>query len=918
LGGFPAGLPGPTDPATILPVPPFLSERTRNRVLTRWAHAITARPWLTIGISVFLAVASLIYTATELDFKADRSDLINPSLPWQQRYAEFKRAFPRWDDAIVVVDRVDVPDETLNEFLAELTEAVDAEPALGSLTAGFPTEAAPPGLILSRPFEEIRETVRELMRLQPVLAAPSPAHLLQPTLLAPSLPEAEKRGLETLLVSLAAAGRGQQAHVFDQPPETQRFTTESGRFALAFVPLVPPTAQSVADDYSLVASKVATLRGVVDGLLREERFAALDAGVTGVPVIEADESTLSMRDATVASILALALIALLLIVVYRGFVVPLFALLALLIGVAWSFGWTTLAVGHLQLLSVVFAIILLGLGVDAAIHLIARLELVHPDHDHMPAAVASAFRGVGPGILTGALSTAAAFGAAALTDFAGVAEMGIIAAGGVILTTIAVLSIFPALLEVLPRPERRLRAPSGGANRTFGRGLFNFVDRRPRPTILVWLVVLAGFGFLVTKVRYDPDLLALLPESVESVRWENALEEADERSVWHAVVVAETEGEARRLAENLRALPEVASVGGAAALFPSDVAQKRALLESLPDPQMLVSGDRSASPPLQQTAASIANRFETSDPALAAAAERVAMLTEAEAARAMSVYQGDRAVLARRVEALRTAMPPEPGELPRALQQQWVGAEGRLLLRVYPEVPEGVEAASVLAPKRLTPFATAVLREAPTATGPAIQIYESTRLITRAYLQAAGLALIAIFVILVIDFRSLWDALCALAPVFAALVLLLGLLPTLGISLNFANTIVMPLILGIGVDAGVHAVHRWRQQPYGLPAGLAGGSGRAITLTALTTAIGFACMMIAEHRGVRSLGLVMTLGLALVWIGAVLLLPAILRLRTAPQPAQTVEDRVLEHLAERDDAPHERVPRPAAKTEAGA
>ncbi len=883
-------------------MPPFLSDRTRNRALTRWASVVTAHPRLTIALSVFLALASLGLTIGGLEFKADRSDLINPNLPWQQRYAEFKRAFPRWDDAIVVVDRGEASEETLTNFLTALERAIDDTPDLGAFSAGFPTESAPAGLILSQPIDQIRAIVGELNRLRPVLAAPTPADLLRAATLAPALPEPERRGLETLLADLTGAGRGERAHVLEQPPVVQRFTTDSGRLALAFVSLTPPTMEDAAIGYAVVASRVAALRALVRGLLSEERFRALDAGVTGVSVIEADESTLSMRDAAIASALALTLIALMLIAIYRGVRVPLLALIALLIGVAWSFGWTTLAVGHLQLLSVVFAIILLGLGVDAAIHLIARLELVHPDHDHLAAAVASAFRGVGPGILTGALSTAAAFAATAFTDFAGVAEMGVIAAGGVILTTIAVLSCFPAFLETMPHPERSLRAPSGGAARPFARGIFNFIDRRPVRTLAIWLITLGVFGWLATGVRYDPDLLALLPDSVESVRWERVLERADERTVWHAVVVAQSECEAQRLTENLRALPEVASVGAAGALFPARLEEKRALLESLPDPDAVVPGARSASPPLQQIADSIANRFAERDAALASAAERVATLSEAEAARARRVYERDRAALADRVRALREAQPPEVSELPSALREQWVSEGGALLLRVYPEAPAGRGGAGALAPERLKPFASAVLRAAPAATGPAMQIYEATHLITRAYLQAAGLALMAIFVILVVDFRSVWDALSALAPVFAALVLLLGLLPTLGMSLNFANTIVMPLMLGIGVDTGVHAVHRWRQQPYDRPAGLAGGSGRAITLTVATTAIGFACMMIAEHRGVRSLGVVMTLGLALVWVGAVLMLPAILRLRTAPSAAQTAEteERLLEHTGERD------------------
>ena len=187
--------------------------------------------------------------------------------------------------------------------------------------------------------------------------------------------------------------------------------------------------------------------------MQQDRFAPLEAGVTGVPALESDETAQSTEDATFASVLSLSLIALLMMVVYRRVEVPLFAVGALLLGVAASFGWVTLAVGHLQVLSVVFAIVLLGLGIDTAIHFIARLELLHADHDHMGAALVRTFRGVGPGVVTGALTTAAAFGATSFTDFTGVAEMGVIASGGVIICTLFIMALFPALMVLVPSPR---------------------------------------------------------------------------------------------------------------------------------------------------------------------------------------------------------------------------------------------------------------------------------------------------------------------------------------------------------------------------------------------------------------------------------------------------------------------------------
>jgi len=165
------------------------------------------------------------------------------------------------------------------------------------------------------------------------------------------------------------------------------------------------------------------------------------------------------------------------------------------------------------------------------------------------------------------------------------------------------------------------------------------------------------------------------------------------------------------------------------------------------------------------------------------------------------------------------------------------------------------------------------------ALGPPVQIYESSQLIQREYFRAAIYALVAILFVLLIDFRSLVDALCALLPVGVGFLGMFAMMGLVGMPINFANIIVMPLIFGIGVDAGVHMVHRWKIEPFGEPAGLSGGTGRGITVTMITTCIGFGCMLIAEHRGIRSLGFVMVVGLAVTLLACWMVLPAILRMR---------------------------------------
>ncbi len=848
-------------------------EHRRDRLLTGWARFVAHHPILTLVACVLLAAGSAWYAATNLGFMADRSDLINPDLPWQQRYTEYKRLFPRWDDATVVIDTSgDVNGPQITGFIDALAARLRDDRRFTDVVAGFPTMEAPVGLLLSEPLERVESVARDLERAGPVLASPSLGHLLGLSALgARAMSDADRDELRALLQRIADAGESTRHSVLADIPDTQRFVTPSGQLAFLFASLADDETKGST---SIVAHgrQVRALRNHIRDLRAQPEFADVEAGVTGVPVLESDETRQSMSDSTRASALGMALIALLAVCVYRGVAVPIAILFSLLLGLCCSFAWATLSVGHLQVLSIVFMIILVGLGSDMAVHLISRLEVVHPDHAHMAPAIEDAFRSAGPGILTGTLTTAAAFGATGFTNFAGVAELGVIAAGGILVCTLISLSAFPAILMLLPRPERSLRGREGGVSRPYMRGRFNWVDTRAPIVVGAWALLLLSAGYGATHVRYDTDLLKMLPDNVESVVWERRLAADDERSAWHAILIARTPSEAQRLTEELRALPEVAEVGGAGMLFPADLAAKQAALRAIPEPT-LADGDIID---FRAAAASLASSFDTQP--LGEVAERVASMSDDQAQRAEMLYQRDRTDLAMRTSVVRNAAPATPDDLPPALREQFIGTDGSLLLRIYPRASDtGV---SVLDASRLAPFVNAVYSVAPGATGPTVQIHESARVIKSANVVAAGLAAAAILILLMFDFRRLSDVLCAVAPVLAAIVALLGLMGAADLHLNFANTIVAPLLLGLGVTAGVHAVHRWRQQPQDRPAGLAGGAGRAITMTLATTTIGFACMMTAEHRGIRSLGFVMTAGLVLTWAATVLLLPAVLRLRT--------------------------------------
>jgi hypothetical protein len=293
----------------------------------------------------------------------------------------------------------------------------------------------------------------------------------------------------------------------------------------------------------------------------------------------------------------------------------------------------------------------------------------------------------------------------------------------------------------------------------------------------------------------------------------------------------------------------------------------------------LVLRSRGAPPDIQARLQAMARRLGT---AIAAGRARPGDDAALAWERLNSAFIAAREELSRWLGAALAPGPPSAEDLPPALRDQWVGRDGSWLLMVFPA--HDAAGRSVLDPERLESFITAVRAVAGEATlGPPVQIHESSRVIVRAYTLAACYALGVILILLLLDFRSLADAVSCVAPVTLGFIGAFGVMGLAGLSLNFANLIVMPLIFGIGVDASVNIVHRWRQEPYGRPAGLSGGTGRGITLALLTTMIGFGCLIISDHRGIRSLGIVMLVGLAVTLLSCYTVLPALLRLRTAPQ-----------------------------------
>jgi hopanoid biosynthesis associated RND transporter like protein HpnN len=603
-------------------------------------------------------------------------------------------------------------------------------------------------------------------------------------------------------------------------------------------------------------------------------------GLTGLPVMEDDEMRSSQQSMVWASGLSLAAVALVIIAGFGGIRHALMANGVLMIGMAWAFGWATLSVGHLNILSVTFTVTMIGVGIDYGTYYIGRYLELRRAGRACDVALLETSGSVGPGILTGAITTAVAFFCAALTSFVGVAELGMIAGGGILLCCAAELLVLPAVVALVDRGRLGSRIPEPVPVHAWLAPLM----RHPR---FVALAAMAGTMALaggLHELDYDHNLLNLQADGLESVAVEKKLLEECDQSVWYALSIADSREELLARKEQLKALPSVERVDEIASLLPVDEDLKRPIIErirgrlaALPErpPEIPVDRLDALGETLGWAQGEAAKRPGGLRTAwhLERAREALRRMGPEDCYRTLTAFQqraaGD---LLTRLHALSGVADPEPpqlADLPPSLVERFVGSSGRHLLKIYGR-------GDIWNFQALERFVKDVRAVDPRATGNPLQAYEASLEMKRSYEQAALYSLIVILAVLWLDFRSIAHALLAALPLALGMAQTLGLMGLVGIDLNPANLIGIPLILGIAVDYGVHIVHDALERPG--PYRISASTANSVLVDALTTILGFGALMVASHKGLESLGRVLTLGVTTCTITSLVLLPAILSL----------------------------------------
>ena len=885
-----------TDPKNIL-----------DRFFSKIEHFAYTHSFSVIVVSLVLAVLSLWVTAEKLTFKTGRGDLVARDLPYVQRHEMFRQEFDDFDGMIVVVEGND-PDQKKN-FVEVLAAKLKSQPNVFSDvfykidTSYFKDKALL--FLKQKELADLFQKIKDRQQfLDDVNFSPGLDQLLRSinseissgmvdTLLSDFIgtDNAEKDDsadlglLISLLKQMAVHLNGEAPY---QSPWATFFTGNeeslkeqgyliSGKNDLMFVLVTPHEDETSFTGYK---DSIETVRKLVDDTLQQ--FPQVKVGITGEDVIASDEMMLTQVDVKKATLIALAGVSLLFILAFRGVAKPLMAVFCLVIALCWSIGFTTVTVGHLNILSVVFTTILIGLGIDFGIHILERYKEERIAGGDIPSSLQKTVEGTGRGNFAGAITTALAFGAMTLTDFVGVAELGWIAAWGILFCMLAMLLLLPALLAV----EEKFRKTDYN-NITPSVEKKKWVEGFFRHYYIIIFVCLFLVGLSMLSLRnlaFDYNLLNLQAKNTEAVAYEMKIMQNANRSTWSAAMLADTMEEAQQKLEMAKGLSTVGEVQSILSLVPANQLEKLKFLKENSSTLSNLQVEEDDPPVFLKSIARTLKkmRFKLQDKKEAGVwvqrvADELAKTDSRVAQERLSAfstllfadYRG-------KIADLRKNANPSPvkiDELPDEMRKRFISNKGRFLISIFPSV-------DFWDIDQREQFLAQLRKVDPDVVGNAVHMFESSRLMKEGYVNGGIYAMAAIVIFVFFTFKNFKTTLFIFLPVVVGSLWTIGIMDLVGVRFNLANLVILPLILGIGVVNGIHIIHRYREEPDKSIPVLSKSTGQAVILSSLTTMIGFGSMMVADHQGIFSLGLVLTIGVGSCLVASITIVPAILKLST--------------------------------------
>lgn len=861
-----------------------------QRLLGAWVLLIQHNAVAVLVVGALLTLVTFYYSAANFKINTDIHGMMSDKLPYRELYKEFSKAFPQQSDTIVVVidglttEQAQGARKAIAEQLRK-KKAIFADVYEPGAGAFFQKNG-----LLYLNTEELERLGDRLSAAQPFLALLSKDlsirglfEVVAKAFERGDFSEAQDRTLAQLFGGMSNAfSSAVHGTVYQMSWEGLALGAEqTARQCRQFIILEPRVA-----DASLSAGSVhiETIRRVA------VQFGYNKTGTARVRITGdftlAHENLLEARNSTgIATVVSLLLVALVLSVgLYFSWRLIFCSLVTLITGLIWSTAFALATVGRLNIISVTFAVLFIGLGIDYSIQFCLRYRELLIQSGHQQNSITSTATSVGRSLFFSAATTALGFYSFVPTAYAGVAELGFISGSSMFISFFGNITVLPALLTVLPVKECRRW-------KTSWPWLVNLPYRYPHGIVAVGALCALASLLAVPRVFFDYNPLNLHDKSSESVVTMKELFNDPGGQPWTASVLADGEDEALRLAEQLKSLKEVRTVVTIHDFIPDNQQDKINLISDIAlfmSPEL--EQPRVMRPTYEQNIRALARlersleshlnglRHSIREPAqkLYDSIRRFRSLLE-DSRRGVSALSlldemlmpGLPMLFERLGQSLRPSLVEGPSSLPRELRSQYVSADGRFRVQVFPRD-------DITDPANLEGFVRAVRLVAPNATDTPVMVYEAGRAITASFREASLYAVIIICAFVLVGLRSKSKTLLIFIPMALAFLLTAAASVLLGVPLNFANVIVVPLILGIGVHSGIILIVRDWKDPRREDNLLKSSMARATLFSNLATMISTASLAFSPHLGIASIGILLSICLAFLILSTLFFLPSLI------------------------------------------
>jgi uncharacterized protein len=902
-----------------------------GRPLRRLVRIACARPALTVALALALAVVSVAYALQNLTFATSTRALLPPGQTYVERFTQYDHEFADIESIVIAVDAPSLPEATSyatrlvrqlranNVPLKRISYRIDPKQFEGRALLYLSKEK----------LAAIRDTIFDYQEFMEAFAARPTLDQLAEGIatqiatafvanfidlgLAEGKGAADLRFVQDLIGQIAA--RLERPGPYRSPfgtlftvegadnPGAGYFLSEDHR--LLFVLAEPETERgSFTGDQRAIEG----IRAVIASLKRD--FPDVAVGVTGKPALQNDEMVAAFRDSGRATLIAFALTLGLLLVAFLRVGKPVLMLVVLTMSLCWSIGIATLVIGHLSLFSVMFISIVIGIGIDYGIYFLFRYEEELFLGRNLREAIEITAARSGPGMLLGAVTAAGTFYVLWLTDFRGLRELGFIAGTALLLAWLAMMTVFPAALVLVDR--RHASRPAGTIPRAIALERIHvpLVERLvayPK-TVAIMAIALTGISaWGLRYIQFDYNLLNLQAAGTESVAWEKRILATAGRSGFAALASADSLDELRRKHAAFRALPSVSEVDSVLLLIPEDQPAKLKIIGDFAPLVASVRVGRPTSVDLGRLVASLETlkrRFDivTNEAPEGETKTKLRLITEDISRLILRIGQADPQAsepalthlqnqvyrdFVRSFQRLQANLAPRPiglADVPAELRAKFVSDRGRLLLQIHPAV-------DIWDRDGARRFVSELRSADPDVTGTPIITFEALRLMERAYQQGTVYAILLVSLVTALTLRRVRETMLALLPLGLGLMWAFGLMYFFDLKFNMGNVFGLPLILGAAAEYGVNIVIRFMEgRDHGGPL-IARSTMMAVLVSGLTTIVGFGSLMVADHRGIFGLGLLLTLGTVTSLVASLVVLPVLLKLmpgRTATATAHQI------------------------------